>query len=40
MGAWATATVHRGPRQLLGGTGDGEAETAQGTGGQGLAVEK
>ena len=40
MGAWATATVHRGPRQLLGGTGDGEAETAQGTGGEGLAVEK
>ena len=40
MGARATATVHRGPQQPLGGTGDGEAEMAQGTGGEGLAVQK
>lgn len=40
MGAQATATVHRGPQWLLSGTGDGEAEMAQGTGGEGLAVEK
>ena len=40
MGARATATVHRGPQQPLGGTGDREAEMAQGTGGEGLAVQK